>query len=60
MAILTLGTLRYATYVGQQRKLEAEQKKKEEEEIKEEIKRNGGPKKDTTDGVDAVEILASN
>jgi hypothetical protein len=56
MAILTLGTLRYATYVGQQRKLEADQKKKDEEEMK----RNGGPKKDTTDGVDAVEILASN
>lgn len=55
MAILTLGTLRYATYVGQQRKLEAERKKKEEKEMR----RNGGPKKDMIDGVEAVEILSA-
>lgn len=55
MAMLTLGTLRYATYVGQQRKLEAARKKKEEEEA-----RKGPAKREPVDGPDAAEILAAN
>lgn len=55
MAILTLATIRYATYVGQQRKIEAELKKKRDEELKTDV-----GKKDLATGPDAVEILAAN
>ena len=36
MAVLTLGMIRYATYVGQQRKKEADRRKKERERSKRE------------------------
>lgn len=57
MAILTLATLRYATYIGQQRKVEAEKQRKEEEEA-----RKGPPAKRELDthGPDAAELLAAN
>ncbi|KAJ4325336.1 hypothetical protein N0V84_003557 [Fusarium piperis] len=55
MAVLTLGTLRYATYVSHQRQREAERKKKEEEERR----RNGG-KQDRSSDADAAVILAAN
>ncbi|PHH74766.1 hypothetical protein CDD83_4498 [Cordyceps sp. RAO-2017] len=55
MAILTLGMLRYATYLGQKRKLEAEKKKKEREELR----RDGG-KTDHSAAADAAAILAAN
>ncbi|KAI8721133.1 hypothetical protein NCS52_00560100 [Fusarium sp. LHS14.1] len=55
MAVLTLGTLRYATYVSHERQREVERKKKEEEERR----RNGG-KQDRTFDADAAVILAAN
>ncbi|KAF4339590.1 moz represents a chromatin-associated acetyltransferase [Fusarium beomiforme] len=55
MAVLTLGTLRYATYVSHERQREAERIKKEEEE-----KRRNGGKQDRTTDADAVAILAAN
>lgn len=55
MAVLTLGTLRYATYVSHERQREVEKKKKEEEERR----RNGG-KQDRTSDADAAVILAAN
>ncbi|KAI5465535.1 hypothetical protein BGZ63DRAFT_399990 [Mariannaea sp. PMI_226] len=55
MAVLTLGTLRYATYVSHERQREADKKKHEEEEIR----RNGG-KRDHTSDADAAAILAAN
>lgn len=55
MAVLTLGTLRYATYVSHERQREVERKKKEEEERR----RNGG-KQDRTSDTDAAVILAAN
>ncbi|KAJ4229876.1 hypothetical protein NW759_003243 [Fusarium solani] len=55
MAVLTLGTLRYATYVSHERQREVERKKKEEEERR----RNGG-KQDRTSDADAAVILAAN
>ncbi|KAF5004947.1 hypothetical protein FDECE_8581 [Fusarium decemcellulare] len=55
MAVLTLGTLRYATYVSHERQREADRKKKEEEERR----RNGG-KQDRTFDADAAVILAAN
>ncbi|KAF4979466.1 hypothetical protein FZEAL_4325 [Fusarium zealandicum] len=55
MAVLTLGTLRYATYVSHERVREADQKKKDEEERR----RNGG-KQDRTYAADAAVILAAN
>lgn len=54
MAILTLGMLRYATYVGQQRKLEVEQSKREQEEV-----RKDGGKTDHSSAADAAAILAA-
>ncbi|KAL6828459.1 hypothetical protein V8C40DRAFT_241123 [Trichoderma camerunense] len=55
MAILTLGTIRYATYVSHQRQRELDRKKKEEEELK-----MDGGKNDRTSAPDAAEILAAN
>ncbi|KAF5027225.1 hypothetical protein F66182_641 [Fusarium sp. NRRL 66182] len=55
MAVLTLGTLRYATYVSHERQREAERTKKEEEE-----KRRNGGKQDRTTDADAIAILAAN
>ncbi|KAK7966997.1 uncharacterized protein PG986_001274 [Apiospora aurea] len=55
MVFLTLFTLRYATYLGQQKHKEMEKKKKEEEDAK----RNAG-RVDNADGPNAAEILAAN
>jgi type II secretory pathway component PulL len=55
MAVLTLGTIRYTTYIGHQRQKEADQQAKEAEEIK---KNNG--RSDFSPGPDAAEILAAN
>ncbi|RGP78126.1 moz represents a chromatin-associated acetyltransferase [Fusarium longipes] len=55
MAVLTLGTLRYATYVSHERQREADRIKKEEEE-----KRRNGGKQDRTIDADAAAILAAN
>ncbi|KND95063.1 Uncharacterized protein C27B12.07 [Tolypocladium ophioglossoides CBS 100239] len=62
MAILTLGVLRYATYVGQQRKKEAEKKKKEAERKKKEkeLLRKDGGKTDHSAAADAAAILTAN
>ncbi|KAK4204414.1 hypothetical protein QBC40DRAFT_98045 [Triangularia verruculosa] len=54
MAMLTLGTLRYATYVNSKRKREAEQRAKEEEEVK----RSNGMK-DHSPAPEAAQILAA-
>ncbi|PNP54281.1 hypothetical protein THARTR1_05488 [Trichoderma harzianum] len=55
MAILTLGTIRYATYVSHERQRELDRKKKEEEDLR----RDGG-KSDRTSAPDAAAILAAN
>lgn len=55
MAVLTLGTLRYASYLGHERQKEAERKAKEEEVIR----MNAG-RHDQSSGPDAAEILAAN
>lgn len=55
MAIVTLGTIRYATYVSHERQREQDRKKKEEEELR----RDGG-KSDRTTAADAAAILAAN
>ncbi|KAI0443798.1 hypothetical protein F4803DRAFT_292071 [Xylaria telfairii] len=55
MAVLTLTTIRYATYVSQQRQKEAKEKVRQAEELK----RIGG-REDRAPSVDAVEILAAN
>lgn len=55
MAILTLGTIRYATYVSHERQRELDRKKKEEEELR----RDGG-KNDHTSAPDAAAILTAN
>ncbi|KAH7170279.1 hypothetical protein EDB81DRAFT_159014 [Dactylonectria macrodidyma] len=55
MAVLTLGTLRYATYVSHERQREAERKKKEDEE-----RRRGGGKRDHSSAPDAAAILTAN
>ncbi|KAM0514027.1 hypothetical protein ACHAPE_007117 [Trichoderma viride] len=55
MAIVTLGTIRYATYVSHERQREQDRKKKEEEELR----RDGG-KSDRTSAPDAAAILAAN
>ncbi|KAL7798251.1 hypothetical protein V8C37DRAFT_369251 [Trichoderma ceciliae] len=55
MAILTLGTIRYATYVSHERQRELDRKKKEEEDLR----RDGG-KNDRTSAPDAAAILAAN
>ena len=55
MAVLTLFTLRYATYVSHERQKEAAEKARQAEEVK----KNGG-KEDRAPPVDAAEILAAN
>ncbi|KAF5669632.1 moz represents a chromatin-associated acetyltransferase [Fusarium heterosporum] len=55
MAVLTLGTLRYATYVSHERQREVDRVKKEEEE-----KRRNGGKQDRAADADAIAILAAN
>ncbi|GAB1320387.1 hypothetical protein MFIFM68171_10597 [Madurella fahalii] len=55
MAVLTLGTLRYATYISHQRQKDAERRAKEEEQAK---KHNG--RHDNAAPSEAVEILAAN
>lgn len=55
MAIVTLGTIRYATYVSHERQRELDRKKKEQEELR----RDGG-KSDRTSAPDAAAILAAN
>ncbi|KAI9166669.1 hypothetical protein HJFPF1_02783 [Paramyrothecium foliicola] len=55
MAVLTLGTLRYGSYLSHERVKEAERKKKEEEEF-----RKDGGKRDRSSAADAAAILAAN
>ncbi|KAH6606767.1 moz represents a chromatin-associated acetyltransferase [Trichoderma cornu-damae] len=55
MAILTLGTIRYATYVSHERQRELDRKRREAEELR----RDGG-KSDRTSAPDAAAILAAN
>ncbi|KAK4175622.1 hypothetical protein QBC36DRAFT_331113 [Triangularia setosa] len=54
MAVLTLGTLRYATFVNSKRKKEAEQKAREEEEM-----RRSNGMKDHSPAPEAAQILAA-
>ncbi|KAH6849856.1 hypothetical protein B0I37DRAFT_370066 [Chaetomium sp. MPI-CAGE-AT-0009] len=55
MVVLTLGTIRYTTYMGHKRQKEADQQAREAEEVK---KHNG--RSDNSPGPDAAEILAAN
>jgi hypothetical protein len=55
MAVLTLGTIRYATYMSHKRQKEAERLAKEAQEMK---KHNG--RSDQSPAPDAAEILAAN
>ncbi|KAI1772486.1 hypothetical protein F4818DRAFT_426101 [Hypoxylon cercidicola] len=55
MAVLTLGTLRYATFVKQERHREAEEKARRAEKV-----RNNLGREDHAPPVDAAEILAAN
>ncbi|KAF7545337.1 hypothetical protein G7046_g9590 [Stylonectria norvegica] len=55
MAVMTLTTLRYATYVGQERKRAAEQQKRDDEE-----RRRDGGKRDHSFAADAAVILEAN
>jgi hypothetical protein len=55
MAVLTLGMLRYATFVSHQRQKEAEQRAREAQEAK---KPDG--RSDHSPAPDAAEILAAN
>jgi hypothetical protein len=55
MAVLTLGTLRYATYLGHERQREAEKAMREAEAV-----RRADGKMDHTSAPDAAEILAAN
>ncbi|KAI0976307.1 hypothetical protein F4678DRAFT_456634 [Xylaria arbuscula] len=55
MAILTLSTIRYATYVGQKKQREAKEKARQAEEQK----RTGG-REDRASPIDAAAILAAN
>lgn len=55
MAVLTLGTLRYATYVSRRRQKEAERRAREEEQARKHIGRQ-----DHSAPSEAVEILAAN
>lgn len=54
MAVLTLGTIRYATYIRHKRQKEAEQRAKEAEEMKKHLGRV-----DSSLGPDAAEMLAA-
>ena len=55
MAVLTLATLRYSTYVGQRRQREAEEAARHAEQL-----RRSGGKEDRAPPVDAAQILAAN
>ncbi|AEO57849.1 hypothetical protein MYCTH_2304545 [Thermothelomyces thermophilus ATCC 42464] len=54
MAVLTLGTIRYATYMRHKRQKEAEQRAKEAEELRKHLGRV-----DNSTGPDAAEMLAA-
>ncbi|KAK0711365.1 hypothetical protein B0H67DRAFT_602162 [Lasiosphaeris hirsuta] len=58
MAVLTLGTLRYASYLSHERQKEHERRKREREREVEQAKRHDG-KQDNTSGPDAAEILSA-
>lgn len=58
MAVLTLGTLRYATHVNHERKREADRLAKERERDAEEARKPNG-KLDATSAPEAAEILAA-
>lgn len=58
MAVLTLGTLRYASYLTHERQKEHERRKREREREAEQAKRHGG-KQDNMSGPDAAEILSA-
>lgn len=55
MAVMTLGTIRYATYINHEKKREAEEKAREAENAR----RNVG-REDNTRAHEAAEILAAN
>lgn len=55
MAMLTLATVRYATYVSKERQREAAREK----ELAERVRRDGG-KRDNSSAADAAIILAAN
>lgn len=55
MAVMTLATLRYGSYVTHETQRKANEKKRREEELK----RNGG-RGDHAPSVDAAQILAAN
>lgn len=55
MAVMTFGTLRYATYLKQERQREAEEKARRAERLK-----NHFGKEDNAPSIDAAEILAAN
>lgn len=55
MAMLTLGTVRYATYLLNERQKEADRKKEEAQTLR----RDAG-KKDHSSAADAAAILAAN
>lgn len=54
LAILTLGMIRYTTYLAQQKKKESEKRKRERERLK----RDGG-RNDNTSAADAAMILSA-
>ncbi|TWU77355.1 hypothetical protein ED733_005630 [Metarhizium rileyi] len=54
LAILTLGMIRYTTYLAQQKKKESERRKKERERLKRDVGRN-----DNTSAADAAVILSA-
>lgn len=58
MAVLTLGTIRYATYMGHKRQKEAEQRAREAREAAE-TKARHDARSDNSPAPDAVEILAA-
>jgi uncharacterized short protein YbdD (DUF466 family) len=55
MAVMTLGTLRYATYVSHQRQKEAQERAREEQEA---AKHDG--RRDNSAPAEAAELLAAN
>lgn len=55
MAMLTLGTLRYATYRSSERQKELDRKKEQEE-----LQRREAGKRDHSSAADAAAILAAN
>lgn len=55
MAIMTLATLRYGSYVNHERQRVVDERKRRDEELK----RNGG-REDYAPPVDAAQILAAN